>query len=679
MSELCMYLPTGGWARFACDVLWQSTLVGLIAWGVLRPLVRRPALRAWILLLALVCCVATPVGSAALRSGGYGLIARADLSAAEEIAEPQVSPTDTPIVLALSDRKDAGVATFVGGGAPLRAGVEKSVSWWTVVGIAWAAASTVLAVRLLLSLIGLWRLGRTATACADVRIVAAATEAARRVGLRKAPPVSVSPLVSSPTVLALGRPRLFIPPSGAQRCGQSDWCAVFCHELAHARRGDGWGRLLGELAVTLLPWQPLTWLLRRAYRQACDEACDDWAVAAGADPVELASTLTAWIPRRAPLLAVGVIGSSNVRARVLRLLSVRKRSRHRLSFMGRASSMVVVLILAASVAAAQVRPVEFTPKPPRQPMQPSDTKEQADQADRTAFKKTSLPAYRIEPPDVLQIELLMPVQKTPPRIREGDWLRIAASVPSAHLSIFGSFKVDSKGKVDLGTRQGPVTVLGLTPKQARETIKKHLAKALRAPEVVVLFNDTAATSINGAYLVGPDGTVNLRSHGIVHVAGKTVPEAEKAFEEHLAEFLLRPDVSLDVAAYNSKVYYVITQGAGIGDNVHRFPITGNETVLDTISAINGISRLSRKRIWIARPIGTGSTTKTQILPVDWEAISVRGAADTNYQIMPGDRLFIAEETQQKKSKDVSPGAAGTTDDSKQAQPFLKKVQPPLKR
>ncbi len=33
----------------------------------------------------------------------------------------------------------------------------------------------------------------------------------------------------------------------------------------------------------------------------------------------------------------------------------------------------------------------------------------------------------------------------------------------------------------------------------------------------------------------------------------------------------------------------------------------------------------------------------QILPVDYEAIVKGGSAATNYQIMPGDRVFIAED------------------------------------
>jgi hypothetical protein len=96
-----------------------------------------------------------------------------------------------------------------------------------------------------------------------------------------------------------------------------------------------------------------------------------------------------------------------------------------------------------------------------------------------------------------------------------------------------------------------------------------------------------------------------------------------------------------VFGYNSKVYYIITEGAGLGDGVARFPVTGNETVLDAIANINGLTQVSSKRIWIARPVP--HSDNYQILPVDWKAVTASGAALTNYQIMPGDRVFVAED------------------------------------
>ena len=109
---------------------------------------------------------------------------------------------------------------------------------------------------------------------------------------------------------------------------------------------------------------------------------------------------------------------------------------------------------------------------------------------------------------------------------------------------------------------------------------------LREPEVSVkLARVSGAQPLTGQYLVGPDGTINLRQYGLVHVAGLTVTEAKLAIQKHLAQYLDSPELSVDVVAYNSKVYYIITQGAGMGDNVRRFPITGNETVLDAISQV----------------------------------------------------------------------------------------------
>lgn len=666
MSDLCTYLPDGGWPRFACDVLWQSTFVGLLAWGALRLLARQPAMRAWIAVLGLAGCLAIPVASAALRSGGYGLIAGPGIDTSHHILRGHVSSAEEARPLAMLAPDQMTFAGLDHAGPP---DAESAVSWWAIIGVAWAGASLFFGGRLLLSLISVWRLRRTAVACGDERIVAAAADAARRVGLRQAPEVAVARSVSSPTVLALGRPRLLIPPQGAPPRGEPDWLAVFCHELAHVRRGDGWGRLLGELAVVLLPWQPVLWLLRRAYHRACDEACDDWAVSAGADPLSLASTLTRWVPRKAPMLAVGVIGSSNVRARVLRLLSLRGRPRHRLSRVGRFGSMTFALVLAAGVAAAQVREVESTPPPLPPKAQRGDSKGKEDRAHRAALKRTGWDPYRIEPPDVLEIEVVTPALKIPARIELGEHLRIAASGTPADRSIFGTFKVNSKGEIVLGNRYGSVRVFGLTQEEAQTAVRTHLLQVLRAPVVVVLLNEPLARPLKGTYLVGPDGTVTLNKCCVVHVAGKTIPEAEKALEEHLSEFFLRPDASVKVAAYNSKVYCVIIGGEKPGDNVVRLPVTGKETVLDAISHIGGLGGSSPRKIWIARPAVDGSDRK-EILPVDWRAIT-RGNSSTNYNILPGDRIFIGEEIRHENSAKAPSGVTDSPDDANHANPLLK--------
>ena len=117
----------------------------------------------------------------------------------------------------------------------------------------------------------------------------------------------------------------------------------------------------------------------------------------------------------------------------------------------------------------------------------------------------------------------------------------------------------------------------------------------------------------------------------------TPSKARKAINEKLSAFFMDPEVAVDVYAYNSKVYYVISQGTGGRNNLQRFPITGNETVLDAFSQLRGLSAGSKANIWIARPSPTGVD---QILPVKWDEITQGGGIGSNYQILPGDRVYI---------------------------------------
>ena len=258
--------------------------------------------------------------------------------------------------------------------------------------------------------------------------------------------------------------------------------------------------------------------------------------------------------------------------------------------------------------------------------------------------RISLPAYRIEPPDLLQIEVLKMVPLPPYHLEAYDVLQIQVIGTLLDQPIDGYYLIEAEGTISLGAAYGTLRVVGLTVDEAKQTIIQHLKQVLAQPEVAVTLARTAGTQpISGVYLVGPDGTVNLRQYGTVHVAGKTLVEARVAIERQLAPVFDNPEVSIDMAGYNSKVYYVITEGANLGDNVVRLPITGNETVLDAISQIGGLSQLSSKTIFIARP-GPANLGVEQHLPVDWDGIARGAMTATNYQILPGDRVFIVEDT-----------------------------------
>jgi polysaccharide export outer membrane protein len=201
------------------------------------------------------------------------------------------------------------------------------------------------------------------------------------------------------------------------------------------------------------------------------------------------------------------------------------------------------------------------------------------------------------------------------------------------------------------------------PAVPREFEKQSLPPYVVEPPDILLINASNAITLPtqpllGQHLVRPDGTLNLGIYGSIFVAGMTLDQVADAVagvlkarharrktedgkpaEKEMTLEEIRLELQVDVLAYNSKVYYIITDGGGYGEQVYRISATGNETVLDALSQINGLPAVaSKKRIWVAR--ATPDHAPPQILPVDWCGIVRNGSAATNYQIFPGDRIYV---------------------------------------
>src|SRR5947209_8762342 len=161
------------------------------------------------------------------------------------------------------------------------------------------------------------------------------------------------------------------------------------------------------------------------------------------------------------------------------------------------------------------------------------------------------------------------------------------------------------------------------------------------PDIIVVevLEALPGRPITGERLVRPDGKISLGFYGEVYVAGLTLAEIKAKIALHLRQYLLddnlgltqvnlktgkvepvEPDRSskifVDVAAYNSKVYYV--QGdVGVPG---RLPITGNDTVLDAINFAGGLTpSADRNRVRLVRPAPNGAKVE-QTLPIEIDAI-----------------------------------------------------------
>ncbi len=268
------------------------------------------------------------------------------------------------------------------------------------------------------------------------------------------------------------------------------------------------------------------------------------------------------------------------------------------------------------------------------------------------LRKASLPEYRIEPPDVLLIEAANNLRPANAPVVAGEALIVQVNrtipfeddedpISRQFKTIDGPYIIGTDGYVNLGPEYGKVHCAGQPLGEIQRRIELHLKRILTDPQVLVTLPDPSAKQqVAGQHLVRPDGTVGLGIYGGVYVAGMTLAEAKVAIEQHLGQHMHNPDISVDVLGYNSKVYYVIADGGGAGEQVQRFPSTGNETVLDAIAQIRGLPTVANKgQIWIARP-SPNPCQADQVLHVDWNAIAQGAQTSTNYQILPGDRLYV---------------------------------------
>ncbi len=650
MTTLLSYLPIDDLSRFLCQMAWQTTLLGVAAWITLRFVIRQPATRAWFALLTMLCFPLIPVVSSAARDYQLGMIAM-----------PTAATSDTMVLTEFPRGTSHGVrpapiAGRMSSTSPdsFRTGINLSSTFL----IAWAALSLVLYGRLILALLAALRLDAQSTTCVDARLLAFVAEASRRVGLRRPPVVLTHPQIRVPMVRAFWKSKLYFPVTMATAHDQ-DWTAVLCHEMAHIRRRDTWLRLLSHAIIAMIPWQPFLWILQQFYLRSCEECCDDWAINAGNDPVELAAALTDCAPP-SPRFALAITGTSNCRRRVVRLLAMKSTPSPTMSVAQRTCSTLILIALVSAVAIAQereipARPVATTPLGQDVKQSPyfgrreivshgvatpvgQDVKMPPSVTDRhgqNQAAKSLSPLYKIEPPDVLLIEAINVVPKSPYKIQKLDVLQILAAGTLPDSPIAGAYQVEPNGNVVLGPAYGRVQVFGQTTEEAQNTVKMKLAKILSAPQVSVsLLQSSGSQKIVGEHLVGPDGTVNLGIYGAVRINGMTVQDARRAIEAHLERFFDTPKVAVEVFRYNSHVFYVIVDGGDMGDTVTRIPLTGTETVLDALSQIDGLRIHRDTSIVIHRD--------EKVLRVDWQGITRKGDSKSNYQLLAGDRLFVTE-------------------------------------
>jgi hypothetical protein len=213
--------------------------------------------------------------------------------------------------------------------------------------LAWAAAGWA----------AVWRLGRDAERITDPGWVAAAREAAGRLGVSGAVRLLRGGPAAMPVTWGVWRPTILLPaecdawPAARRR-------AVLLHELAHVRRRDALTQWLGLAACAAYWFNPLAWYAAARLRAEREQACDDLVLEAGERPSDYAAQLlnVAYALRRAPTLASAAMAMarpSGLERRLLAILDARRRRRGPARWLA-AAGLLGVLCASATLAAARL-------------------------------------------------------------------------------------------------------------------------------------------------------------------------------------------------------------------------------------------------------------------------------------------------------------------------------------
>lgn len=148
-------------------------------------------------------------------------------------------------------------------------------------------------------------------------------------------------------------------------------------------------------------------------------------------------------------------------------------------------------------------------------------------------------------------------------------------------------------------------------------------------------------------VIQPDGTVDLGKYGRIVVAGQRLEDVESCIEGIVnadAELITALEEANIEGPERVNVRLIDPQGSqfyvlGAVSSPGAYPYAGRETVLDAILAAGGLSDNARRcEIILSRPSPIGECRT--VLPVCWDNIVQLGDTTTNYQLMPGDRIFV---------------------------------------
>jgi len=217
--------------------------------------------------------------------------------------------------------------------------------------------------------------------------------------------------------------------------------------------------------------------------------------------------------------------------------------------------------------------------------------------------------------------------------------------------------VESKEAVDIDL--GALPAVNAAPATVQEGIKYTLG-----PDDIIQVEVRRHPEFSGKYEVNSEGKIEYKYIGDIIVTGLTKAQLNERLVKILSEYIIEPEVDVQILAYLSKVFYVVGEVGRPG----KFYMKGDKITIREALVLAALptEAAAMRRCRLITPDDVG---KNNYRDVNVYKLLYEGDLTCNYEMKPGDVLYVPATAIAKMIRVISPVTKTVSDTAGAAGPL----------
>ena len=167
-------------------------------------------------------------------------------------------------------------------------------------------------------------------------------------------------------------------------------------------------------------------------------------------------------------------------------------------------------------------------------------------------------------------------------------------------------------------------------------------------DIVVIGNEDINTTApaGNKYIVRPDGKLSFPLVGETDTTGLTVSQFTNMLQDKLAEYLVKPQVTVNISQLGTTRVYVLGEVKKPG----LYELVKSHNVLDAIGIAEGYTKdAAKKKVFLIHKDHKGEPIK-----INLNDLLKKGDTSQNYYLVEGDLLYLTDNGRIDFTRDILP-------------------------